>query len=241
MHTPVISIIIPVYNQEKYVGKCLRSVLSQSFQDFEVILVNDGSTDKSLKKCQEYAKKDGRIYIIDKQNEGLAQARKDGFLKARGEYICFMDSDDFFSKDVLKVLFKIVCETGVDMVTGVFDRVWDDWGFVRKSAVPAEKEYTDRILEASELRPLMLGLGGRRSYLWAIGINGKFYRRNCIEKAFDARGDILFPPFKNFPEDDALNLAITPFFGSIWVTNRVIHHYRYGGCTSHDFPVIRNG
>ena len=68
MNSPAISVVITVYNQEKYIGKCIRSVLSQSFRDFEVIIVNDGSTDKSLKYCQRYAKKDSRISIIDKKN-----------------------------------------------------------------------------------------------------------------------------------------------------------------------------
>ena len=107
MGQPAISVIIPVYNQEKYVGKCIRSVLGQSFQDFEVIIVNDGSTDKSLKICQKYAESDPRITVIDKQNDGVTLARKDGVLKSQGDYLFFIDSDDYLVKNALGTLIEI--------------------------------------------------------------------------------------------------------------------------------------
>jgi len=129
---PAISVVIPIYNQEKYVRKCIRSVLSQSFQDFEIIIVNDGSKDNSLKACQRYAKKDSRITIIDKQNEGPALARKDGFLKAEGEYICYIDGDDYIVPHALELLYQLALEKQVDMVVGDFDIVYDNWGFLKK-------------------------------------------------------------------------------------------------------------
>ena len=237
-----ISVIIPVYNQEKYVGKCIRSVLGQSFQDFEVIIVNDGSTDRSLRICQRYAPKDSRVSIIDKQNAGLAQARKDGVLKAKGEYICFLDSDDYLASDALELLYELAQKHQVDMVVGNYNQVWDSWGIVKKKSVPYSMEFTDRVITKPELTRLMLGLGGKKNYIWGIFAWGRLYRRDCILRANETRGDLLFPSSRGIPsEDDWFNLAITPFLSSIWITNKVVSLYRYGGTITKDYPVIRRG
>ena len=100
------SIIMPVYNVEKYLEKSLNSVLNQTNKDFEVIVVDDGSTDNSSKICDEYKKKDKRIKVIHKENGGLSDARNEGVKKALGEYIIFLDSDDYWDKDLLKEISK---------------------------------------------------------------------------------------------------------------------------------------
>ena len=94
MTTPVLSIIVPVYNVEKYLARCIDSILAQTFTDFELILVDDGSTDNSGEICDEYAGKDPRIIVIHKENGGVSSARNHGLDIARGEYITFVDSDD---------------------------------------------------------------------------------------------------------------------------------------------------
>src|SRR5665647_1387418 len=91
---PVISIIVPVYNVELYIRECLDSILTQTFKDFEVILVNDGSTDQSGDICNEYAKNDKRIKVAHKDNGGVSSARNVGIKLAQGDYIGFVDSDD---------------------------------------------------------------------------------------------------------------------------------------------------
>ncbi|MDR2406563.1 MAG: glycosyltransferase [Bacteroidales bacterium] len=94
---PLVSIIIPVYNTERYLSDCITSVLSQKYTDFECILVDDGSTDRSCVLCDEFAAKDKRIQVIHKENGGLSEARNTGLYRARGSYVMFMDSDDFWS------------------------------------------------------------------------------------------------------------------------------------------------
>lgn len=94
-----LSIIVPVYNVEKYLKKCIDSILIQPFSNFELILVNDGSTDDSLTICKEYERKDTRIVIVDKPNGGLSSARNSGLEVAKGNYVSFIDSDDFISYD----------------------------------------------------------------------------------------------------------------------------------------------
>lgn len=98
------SIVIPVYNSQKYLKKCLNSVVKQSFRDYEIIMVDDGSTDKSGLICDDFAKKNGNITVIHKQNQGQIAARTDGVNKAVGEYIVFVDSDDTLEPNALKVL-----------------------------------------------------------------------------------------------------------------------------------------
>ncbi len=101
---PHISVLIPVYNVEKYLGACLDSVLKQTFQDFEVICINDGSTDHSLDVLNQYAQKDNRIHIISQKNQGVSVARNRGISNARGEYITFLDSDDMIAPTFLEAL-----------------------------------------------------------------------------------------------------------------------------------------
>jgi glycosyltransferase involved in cell wall biosynthesis len=102
----MITIIIPVYNVEKYLAKCIDSILSQTFTDWELILIDDGSKDKSGKICDEYSCKDKRIKVFHKKNEGVSKARNKGIELAKGEYICFIDSDDWIESTYLKD-FKI--------------------------------------------------------------------------------------------------------------------------------------
>ena len=112
---PKISIIVPVYNVEKYLRKCIDSILNQTFKDFELILIDDGSTDESGKICDEYNLKDNRIKVIHKENGGLSSARNAGLDIAQGEYIGFVDSDDWIELDMYEELYKICKENDTDV------------------------------------------------------------------------------------------------------------------------------
>ena len=113
---PEISIIVPVYNVEKYLKRCIDSILNQSFTDFELILVDDGSTDNSGKIIDEYAIKDERIKVIHKENGGQGSARNRGLDIANGNYIGFVDSDDWIHKDMYKCMYQIISEDNTDIV-----------------------------------------------------------------------------------------------------------------------------
>lgn len=120
---PKISIIIPVYNCEKYIEKCIDSVICQSFKDLEIILVDDGSSDRSGEICDEYLKKDERINVIHKMNGGLSSARNAGINIAKGRYIGFVDGDDYIEKDMYELLYKNICEFDADIsMCGVYDK-----------------------------------------------------------------------------------------------------------------------
>ena len=94
-----ISVIVPVYNAEKYLSDCIDSILNQTLKEIELILINDGSTDNSLQICREKASKDSRVKIINKKNEGQGYARNIGIDRAKGEFITFVDSDDYIDKE----------------------------------------------------------------------------------------------------------------------------------------------
>lgn len=123
----LISVIVPVYNIEKCVGKCIESILDQTYQDLEIILVDDGSTDKSGQICDEYAGKDDRISVIHKQNEGLSDARNSGLEICKGKYIGFVDGDDWLKADMYEFLHQTLVSHNADVaVCGHF--LEDDGG-----------------------------------------------------------------------------------------------------------------
>ena len=117
---PEISVIVPVYNVQEYVGECIESILRQSFTDFELILVDDGSTDSSGDICNRYSRQDNRIRVIHKQNGGLSDARNAGMKSAAGRYFSFIDSDDTVSPVYLEILYSILKENGADISQGAF-------------------------------------------------------------------------------------------------------------------------
>ena len=112
---PKISVIVPVYNVEKYLRKCLDTIISQTFSDIEIICVNDGSTDNSRKILEEYKNKDYRIVIVDKKNGGLSSARNAGMKVARGEFISFIDSDDWIDETMLEKLYNSMTTLKTDI------------------------------------------------------------------------------------------------------------------------------
>ena len=116
----LISIIIPVYNTEKYLTKCIESVVNQTYKNLEIILVNDGSTDNSGKMCDEWSKKDKRIKVLHKSNGGLMNAWKYGVVRSQGDYIGFVDSDDWIDADMYETLLNIALKDNVSMVLSGF-------------------------------------------------------------------------------------------------------------------------
>lgn len=115
IYVPDISVIIPIYNVDVYLNKCLDSILSQTFSSIEVILINDGSTDNSYNICQKYSLMDKRIILINQKNEGLAVTRNIGLNIANGKYISFVDSDDYVEKDFLRILYQLIIKYDADI------------------------------------------------------------------------------------------------------------------------------
>lgn len=113
-----VSIIIPVYNTENYLKKCLDSVVNQTLEDIEIICINDGSTDRSLGILNDYAQKYSKIIVINQENKGVSEARNEGIEKASGEYIMFLDSDDYFQPQACETAYNSVNSSDYDL--GIF-------------------------------------------------------------------------------------------------------------------------
>lgn len=114
---PKISIIVPVYNVEKYLDRCINSILKQDFKEFELLLIDDGSTDNSGEKCNEYKLKDNRVRVIHKVNGGLSDARNFGLDLAKGDYVGFVDSDDWIDEKMYSTLYQLAIEYDADITT----------------------------------------------------------------------------------------------------------------------------
>ena len=123
MSNPTVSVIIPVYNAQEGIKQCLDSLLNQSFTDFEIILLNDGSTDNSLEVIKKYAADNDFIRVIDKENEGVAKTRNKGIQLANGKYIVFIDNDDFVDSDYLERFYNEIDQEQLDIVLGGYKRV----------------------------------------------------------------------------------------------------------------------
>ena len=167
----LLSVIIPVYNLEKYIDRCLDSLLAQTYSNLEIIVVNDGSTDKSLAILNEYKKKNSRIQIIDKQNEGVSKARLDGMKRATGQYIGFVDGDDIVEKDMFELLMNNAikynadishCGYSMDFPDGRSDKYYG----TGKIVIQNNKDGLKDLLEGKFIEP---------------GLCNKIYKKSLIE------------------------------------------------------------
>ena len=122
----LITIVVPVYNVEKYIDRCLKSLLNQTYNNLEIILVDDGSKDNSGKICDQYVKKDKRIKVVHKKNGGLSDARNAGLEVTKGKYVSFVDSDDWISDDAIEVLYKYLISENADIVCGDMQKTFSD-------------------------------------------------------------------------------------------------------------------
>ena len=148
---PAVSIIVPVYNAERTVGRCIESILNQEYRDFELLLVNDGSTDASGSLCDGYAAKDSRIRVIHKKNAGVSAARNTALDLAQGTYLQFLDSDDWLTPDATSSLVRAAEETGCDLIVANFYRGngerFPQKGDIDEGGIMTREEYVAHMME----------------------------------------------------------------------------------------------
>lgn len=152
----LISIIVPVYNSEKYLDECIVSIRKQTYHNIEIILVNDGSKDNSLLKCIKHAKEDARIKIIDKKNGGAGAARNEGLNKANGEYIIFIDSDDVIDTKMVEILYSLIIQYKAEIAVCNIERFITQTQYKEAKICNKKKNFT--IYTGKDyLRELILG------------------------------------------------------------------------------------
>lgn len=149
-----LSVIVPVYHVEKYLSECIESIINQTFQDMEIILVDDGGDDLCPRICDEYAERDTRIHVVHKKNGGLVSARKAGLKIATGKYIAFVDGDDYIDRTMYEFLYKKAIETNADIVAEGFEILFPDKCEIWKDDV-SEGFYNKEELE-KKIYPVMM-------------------------------------------------------------------------------------
>ena len=140
----LISIIVPVYNVDKYLSKCIDSIISQTYNEIELILVDDGSPDNSPKICDEYARKDNRIIVIHKENGGVSSARNAGLDIAKGEYIGFIDPDDYIVSDMYECMVNAIEKYNFDMVVCGYDYIDENGNVTRPYKIKSDEILTQK-------------------------------------------------------------------------------------------------
>ncbi len=223
---PEISIIVPVYNVEGYLEKCVESLRNQTFEDIEILLIDDGSTDHSGSMCDRLEQTDKRIRSFHKENGGVASARNFGMKKAAGEFLMFVDSDDWINHDTCKETIHIAREYSTDVVMWSYIREYPGKSFHKRINLE-ERLYTGEDV-TSYIRRRMVGLCGKElknpenadalSPCW-----GKLYRRELI-----ADGSIEFVDQQLIgPTEDALfNLELFARVKRFYFLNRPLYHYK---------------
>lgn len=171
----LISVIIPIYNSDKYLSRCILSIQEQLYENLEIILVDDGSTDDSLKICQEYAEKDLRIKVIHKENGGLSSARNKGLECSSGEYIFFVDSDDYIATETLQILLNEIKLNYADVAMCEYIKVDENGGLLE---LPALKE--ENIIIVNGERLLLENAYGKEKTF--VVVWNKLYKRKIFEK-----------------------------------------------------------
>lgn len=217
-----ISIIVPVYNVERYLEKCIYSIINQTYTNIEIILVNDGSIDNSLKICNKYKEYDSRIIVIDKPNGGLSDARNVGINRASGDYIMFVDSDDWIDLNIVEKLYNLVCENDACIAQCDFVDVYDD------SEISLKSEHKNiTMMNSNEvLRNIYKENGIKNIVVW-----NKIYKKELFD-------NIRFPKGK-IHEDEFITYKILDRCSKIVDTNEVMYYYRKrpGSITNSNFNI----
>ncbi len=213
MKNKLVSIIIPLYNNEKFIGKCLYSAINQLYENIEIIVVNDGSTDKSESIVKKYMKDDDRIKLISKENTGVSDTRNIGLDNAHGEYICFSDADDILSKDYVSYMVSLIENTEGDIAScndmfGNFNTKQNSKIFTR---VVTGKEAAISIL----------------CYKVPIGVYSKIFKSVFLKK-----NDIRFRTDLVIGEGFNFNMDAFQHANKVIMSNKKIYYYRRNNSTS---------
>lgn len=202
----LVSIIIPIYNVEKYLEKCIKSIINQTYRNLEIILINDGSTDESAKICEAYKELDNRIIFINKKNGGAASAKNEGLKVAKGDYITFVDSDDFVELDMIEYMVNTIKKYNSDIVQCSFTNLYKN----------TEKFKQDKIIEqkigSKDFLELFLTKWDS-SLFW-----NKLFKREVIENVFFKEGRCI--------DDEFFTYKCVINSKSIVTSNKIVYNYR---------------
>lgn len=210
----LVSIIVPVYNAEKYLEYTVQSILRQTYPHFELLLVNDGSTDGSAALCDGYAAQDSRVRAIHKANDGVSATRNRGLEEAKGDFIVFVDSDDLIQKRMLEKMVAAITNYRTDLVISGFDRFWPNWKNNFRISPYSLVIFQSRMELASVYNKPATNMFG-------VSIWAKMYRRSIIEE-----NHIRFRLDTNYEEDCLFNLDYFRYVTTTAVLRDYFYLYR---------------
>lgn len=214
----LVSIIVPIYNKEKELRKCIDSLINQSYKNLEIILVNDGSNDKSLEICEKYRNKDSRIKILNKINEGVELTRYAGLKIANGEFVNFVDADDWLPLNAIELLVNNLIENESDISFGSYNRV-----VLNEKLIISKRIYKfDTITHDDFMKNHIQSYCGWGDF--PINVWGKLYKKSLLMK--------IKPIGITYGEDLCFNLQALPNAKKISCTPELVYYYRWGGMTS---------
>ncbi len=219
-----VSVIVPIYNAENFLNKTIRSIQEQTHENLEIILVNDKSTDNSLKICREYEKSDPRIIVVDKPvNQGEDYARFSGIEAATGDYLAFLDADDWMTPDAIQHQLKIAETTSVDIVYSNYQRVISTKLHIKRKFIPFPDELVDHIITGEEKRELSISHFGTNKVpvtMWGALFDAKLFKEPLQPSGLQFRADLL------------MTMQLYARAKSLYLTNNIAVYYRWGGITS---------
>lgn len=211
----LISVIVPVYNAEKYLNRCIDSILGQTFKDFELILIDDGSKDQSGCICDEYEKKDKRIKVIHQDNKGQAAARNKGVLIAQSDWVAFVDADDLIHQQMLEYLYRAATDTGNLLAVCKAEE-----GQICPEEFNLKQEYNNSIIEISEKRLLQWctndHIEAADKYVYWI-VWGKLIHKKLLQRFAFSEGKVY--------EDNAVVFKWLYSAGTVAVCDNVMYFY----------------
>lgn len=223
-----ISIIMPIYNAEKFLKKSINSVLNQTYKNFELILVNDGSIDKSLSICKSYAEKDNRIKILNQKNQGVVFARRNGVKIATGEYIIFVDSDDWVESVFIEKLYSEIQRTQSDIGVCKRSKTLNKFTYIKKDVNGNFNRFYSKKAEydKDEIKNIIV-----KSFFFSgcfpCELTARIYKRSLFENSGKYAKKIKF-----YGEDIYLNFELFLKADKVILLDEVLYYYRKGGGTS---------
>lgn len=202
----LISIIVPIYNCEKYLEKCLNSIINQTYKKLEIILINDGSIDDSEKICQQFLSKDGRVKYIKQKNMGVSTARNNGIKQATGDFVCFVDSDDYLEQDYINELKKGMIRS--ELTISEY--------YINSNDEETHKSYDiNNVIKKEEFLKKIVYDDFFCGYLW-----NKMYNLSIIKE-----NNIAFNPQIKIMEDFLFNIEYVEYVENIQIIKKPLYHY----------------
>lgn len=218
---PLISIIVPIYKVEKYIDICIKSIITQTYTNLEIILIDDESPDKCPQICDAYKEKDRRIRVVHKKNGGLGFARNSGLDIATGDFVMFLDSDDYLDCDTIESLVKEFLKSKSQLVKAGFRKV-DDEGKILYERKYSKSIFEDKYIDAN-LTPRFLGSSPSKSDSVEMSVWATLYDRRIIEEnhlRFDSEREVV-------SEDLPFNLSFLSHCNNAVLSDKIIYNYRF--------------